>query len=82
MKTPMQRLLDVLEGGYIIGDVKPNVLVKFIKGELLEYEQEVIMDAFQEGKWDGWQNHKLKVNDKESQWTDPADYYNKTFNNK
>lgn len=76
----MQRLLDVLEGGYIIGDVKPNVLVKFIKGELLEYEQEVIMDAFQEGKWDGWQNHKLKVNDKESQWTDPSEYYNKKFN--
>ena len=44
--------------------------------------KEEIMDAFQEGKWDGWQNHKLKVNDKESQWTDPADYYNETFNTK
>ena len=45
----MQRLLDLLEGGYIIGDVKPSVLVKFIEGELIEYEKNVIMDAFNEG---------------------------------
>jgi hypothetical protein len=44
--------------------------------------KEEIMDAFQEGKWDGWENHKLKVEDKESQWTDPAHYYNETFNTK
>lgn len=80
MKTPLNRLLDTLEGGYIIGDVKPSVLAKFIKSELLEYEKKIIMDAFQEWKHDGWQNHKLKLNDKEYQWTDPAVYYNQTFN--
>ena len=47
-----------------------------------QMEKEVIMDAFQMGKWDGWQNHKLKANNKESQWTDPAQYYNETFNAK
>lgn len=58
-----------------------NGRIKFEDWEQVkEMHKEEIMDAFQEGKWDGWQNHKLKVNNKECQWTDPAYYYNETFN--
>ena len=75
--TPVEELFQLL------WDTPQDKLTWFaIKKRMLEKEKEVIMDAFQEGKWDGWQNHKLKVNDKESQWTDPAEYYNETFNTK
>jgi len=37
-----------------------------------EKEKEQIMDAFLDGKLDGWQN----------QWADPEQYYNETFNTK
>ena len=73
MKTPLNRLLDTLEGGYIIGDVKPNVLAKFIKSELLEYEKKIIMEAFYEGM--RCQNFDPNMGRAEL-------YYNETFNTK
>lgn len=59
-----------------------DLVVGAILLQAKEMHKEEIMDAFQEGKWDGWENHKLKVEDKESQWTDPAHYYNETFKTK
>ena len=43
-----------------------------IRKEMLEKEKEVIVDAFVDGKLDGWHN----------QWADANDYYNETFNTK
>lgn len=62
------------------GDLLEAVKMSFEQAKAMHEEE--IMDAFQEGKWDGWQNHKLKANNKETQWTDPAQYYNETFNTK
>ena len=42
-------------------------------------EREQIEDAFREGKRDGWQNHKLKTEDKDYQWTNSMEYYNSTY---
>ena len=76
MKTPMQRLLDLLEGGYIIGDVKPHILVKFIKDELLEYEEEIIKRSYYDGivcSMSDQDTDMLKLSEQ---------YYNETFNTK
>lgn len=76
MKTPMQRLLDVLEGGFIIGDVKPSVLVKFIKGELVEYEQKIIKQSFYDGI-------VCSISDQDTDMLKLSEqYYNETFNTK
>ena len=81
MKTPMQELHHWVSTELKLDGYEHRVILDKIES-MLEKEKEVIMDAFQEGKWDGWQNHKLKANNKESQWTDPAQYYKKTFNTK
>ena len=76
MKTPLNRLLDLLEGGYIIGDVKPHILVKFIKGELLEYEEEIIKRSYYDGivcSISHQDDDMLKLAEQ---------YYNETFNTK
>ena len=79
MKTPMQEMIDFLqvEFDYLIKRHDLNAAFEvrcyIMKANtLLEKEKEVIMEAFLEGKLDGWQN----------QWADPNDYYNETFNTK
>ena len=62
-----------------IGVQKYNRLHEEITTKAKEMHKEEIMDAFQEGKWDGWQNHKLKINGKQYQLKDPSDYYNETY---
>ena len=81
MKTPLQELHHWVSTELKLDGYEHRVILDKIES-MLEKEKEVIMDAFQEGKWDGWQNHKLKANNKERRWTDPAQYYNKTFNTK
>ena len=72
----MQRLLDLLEGGYIIGDVKPSVLVKFINGELLEYEEKIIKQSFYDGI-------VCSISHQDDDMLNLAEYYyNETFNTK
>ena len=41
-----------------------------------EMHKEETMDAFQAGKWDGYENKVCGAN----QFKDPAEYYNETFN--
>ena len=65
MKTPMQELFDKL------WDTPKDKFTWYaIRKEMLEKEKEVIVDAFVDGKLDGWHN----------QWADANDYYNETFN--
>ena len=67
MKTPMQELFDKL------WDTPKDKFTWYaIRKEMLEKEKEVIVDAFLDGKLDGWHN----------QWADANDYYNETFNTK
>jgi hypothetical protein len=67
MKTPMQELFDKL------WDTPKDKFTWYaIRKEMLEKEKEVIVDAFVDGKLDGWHN----------QWADANDYYNETFNTK
>ena len=47
-------------------------LIEYKIESMLEKEKEVIVDAFVDGKLDGWHN----------QWADANDYYNETFNTK
>ena len=71
MKTPMQELLEWIRTTLSMDLETPRMIEEKIES-MLEKEKEVIMDAFLEGKLDGWQN----------QWADPNDYYNQTFNTK
>ena len=71
MKTPMQELLEWIRTTLPMDLETPRMIEEKIES-MLEKEKEVIMDAFLEGKLDGWQN----------QWADPNDYYNQTFNTK
>ena len=71
MKTPMQELLEWVRATLPMDLETPRMIEEKIES-MLEKEKEVIMDAFLEGKLDGWQN----------QWADPNDYYNQTFNTK
>jgi hypothetical protein len=65
MKTPVQELFDKL------WDTPKDKFTWYaIRKEMLEKEKEVIVDAFLDGKLDGWHN----------QWADANDYYNETFN--
>jgi hypothetical protein len=67
MKTPVQELFDKL------WDTSKDKFTWYaIRKEMLEKEKEVIVDAFLDGKLDGWHN----------QWADANDYYNETFNTK
>jgi hypothetical protein len=67
MKTPVQELFDKL------WDTPKDKFTWYaIRKEMLEKEKEVIVDAFLDGKLDGWHN----------QWADANDYYNETFNTK
>ena len=67
MKTPVQELFDKL------WDTPKDKFTWYaIRKEMLEKEKEVIVDAFVDGKLDGWHN----------QWADANDYYNETFNTK
>jgi hypothetical protein len=71
MKTPMQEMLEWVRATLSMDLETPRMIEEKIES-MLEKEKEVIMDAFLEGKLDGWQN----------QWADPNDYYNQTFNTK
>ena len=71
MKTPMQEMLEWVRATLPMDLETPRMIEEKIES-MLEKEKEVIMDAFLEGKLDGWQN----------QWADPNDYYNQTFNTK
>ena len=65
MKTPVQELFEKL------WDTPKDKFTWYaIRKEMLEKEKEVIVDAFLDGKLDGWHN----------QWADANDYYNETFN--
>ena len=67
MKTPVQELFDKL------WDTPKDKFTWYaIRKEMLEKEKEVIVDAFVDGKLDGWHN----------QWADANDYYNETFKTK
>ena len=67
----MQELLEWIRTTLSMDLETPRMIEEKIES-MLEKEKEVIMDAFLEGKLDGWQN----------QWADPNDYYNQTFNTK
>ena len=72
MKTPMQELIKELKD--LQESLDPYGLhdaIEFAES-MLEKEKEVIVDAFVDGKLDGWHN----------QWADANDYYNETFNTK
>jgi len=65
MKTPVEELFEKL------WDTPKDKFTWYaIRKEMLEKEKEVIVDAFLDGKLDGWHN----------QWADANDYYNETFN--
>jgi len=67
MKTPVEELFEKL------WDTPKDKFTWYaIRKEMLEKEKEVIVDAFLDGKLDGWHN----------QWADANDYYNETFNTK
>ena len=67
MKTPVEELFEKL------WDTPKDKFTWYaIRKEMLEKEKEVIVDAFVDGKLDGWHN----------QWADANDYYNETFNTK
>jgi len=67
MKTPVKELFDKL------WDTPKDKFTWYaILRQMLEKEKEVIVDAFVDGKLDGWHN----------QWADANDYYNETFNTK
>lgn len=61
------------------GDADLLSVLSHIK-QAKQMHKEEILNAFREGKWDGWQNHKLKAKKKEYRWTYPSIYYYKTFN--
>lgn len=67
----MQELLEWVRATIPMDLDTPRMIEQKIES-MLDKEKEVIMDAFLEGKLDGWQN----------QWADPNDYYNQTFNTK
>ena len=67
----MQEMLEWVRATLPMDLETPRMIEEKIES-MLEKEKEVIMDAFLEGKLDGWQN----------QWADPNDYYNQTFNTK
>ena len=67
----MQELLEWVRATLPMDLDTPRMIEEKIES-MLEKEKEVIIDAFLEGKLDGWQN----------QWADPNDYYNETFNTK
>ena len=67
MKTPMQELIDEMQKSPLMF---ASALTLVEKMRMLEKEKEVIVDAFLDGKLDGWHN----------QWADANDYYNETFN--
>ena len=69
MKTPMQELIDEMQKSPLMF---ASALTLVEKMRMLEKEKEVIVDAFLDGKLDGWHN----------QWADANDYYNETFNTK
>ena len=71
MKTPIQEMLEWVRATLPM-DLDWPIMIEEKIESMLEKEKEVIMDAFLEGKLDGWQN----------QWADPNDYYNQTFNTK
>ena len=67
MKTPVEELFEKL------WDTPKDKFTWYaIRKEMLDKEKEVIVDAFLDGKLDGWHN----------QWADANDYYNETFNTK
>jgi hypothetical protein len=84
MKTPMQEMFDQLKASKNDEYGLAFAIDMLLENEesMLQKEKVAIMNAYQEGKWTGWQNHKLKINNKEYQWTDHAEYFNETFNTK
>ena len=68
----------MVSNGSDFGDDYPALLMHIKQAKQMHKEE--ILDAFREGKWDGWQNHKLKAKKKEYRWTYPSIYYYKTFN--
>lgn len=67
---------------WLISELKDNGfdhidLAEDIIKEALEMQKEQILDAFQEGKWNGYENAKGAVDFK-----DPLIYYNETYKSK
>ena len=71
MKTPMQELHHWVSTELKLDGYEHRVILDKIES-MLEKEKEVIMDAFQEGKWDSMA----------FKGTPNEQYYNETFNNK
>lgn len=72
--TPLNKLITYIDS--YKDDIVNQQTIREYAVKLIDEEREVIEDAFQYGKWNGYENAKDV-----SEMKDPSEYYNETFKN-